>query len=68
MALHDAREAGPRDQLHVGKTSQLPVPWAREGSGFTLLFEALALALCHGLPVRQSADAARQGQAAVAPH
>ena len=38
-----------------GKTSQLPVPWAREGSGFTLLFEALALALCQGLPVRQSA-------------
>lgn len=23
------------------KTTQLPVPWAREGSGFTLLFEAL---------------------------
>ena len=29
-----------------GKTSQVPVPWAREGSGFTLLFEALALSLC----------------------
>jgi len=38
-----------------GKTTQLPVPWAREGSGFTLLFEALALTLCQGLPVRQSA-------------
>ena len=38
-----------------GKTTQVPVPWAREGSGFTLLFEALALALCQGLPVRQSA-------------
>lgn len=38
-----------------GKTTQLPVPWAREGSGFTLLFEALSLALCQGLPVRQAA-------------
>jgi len=37
-----------------GKTSQLPVAWAREGSGFTLLFEALALALYQGLPVRQA--------------
>jgi transposase len=40
-----------------GKTSQEPVPWAREGSGFTLLFEALAPSLCKELPV---AHAARQ--------
>ena len=38
-----------------GKTSQTGVPWAREGSGFTALFEALALALCRELPVRQAA-------------
>ena len=38
-----------------GKTSQVSVPWAREGSGFTLLFEALSLSLCQGLPVRQAA-------------
>jgi len=38
-----------------GKTSQAGVPWAREGSGFTALFEALALALCRELPVRQAA-------------
>ncbi len=38
-----------------GKTSQLEVPWAREGSGFTALFEALALSLCQELPVRQAA-------------
>ena len=38
-----------------GKTSQAGVPWAREGSGFTALFEALALALCRDLPVRQAA-------------
>ncbi len=33
-----------------GKASQAGVPWAREGSGGTALFEALALALCraHG--------------------
>jgi transposase len=38
-----------------GKTSQVGVPWAREGSGFTALFEALALALCRELPVAQAA-------------
>jgi transposase len=38
-----------------GKTTQLPVPWARPGSGFTAAFEALALALCRELPVRQAA-------------
>jgi len=27
------------------------VPWARHGSGFTLLFEAFLLALCKGMPV-----------------
>ena len=38
-----------------GKTAQVDVPWAREGSGFTALFEALALALCRELPVLQAA-------------
>ena len=37
----------------------MPVPWAREGSGFTLLFEALALTMCGGLPVRQTAQMLR---------
>jgi transposase len=37
-----------------GKTTQLGVPWARPGSGFTAAFEALALALCRELPVRQA--------------
>jgi transposase len=32
-------------------TSQLSVPWAREGSRFTLLFEALALTLAREMPV-----------------
>lgn len=38
-----------------GKTTQAIVPWARPGSGFTAAFEALALALCRDLPVRQAA-------------
>lgn len=32
-------------------TTQLDVPWAREGSRFTLLFEALALTLAREMPV-----------------
>lgn len=47
----------PRVQCSgCGRTTQLPVPWAREGSGFTLLFEALGLSLCRELPVRQAAN------------
>ncbi len=42
-----------------GKTTQLGVPWARDGSGFTLMFEALALTMCQDLPVRQAARAMR---------
>ena len=34
-----------------GHTSQLSVPWAREGSRFTLMFEALALTLAREMPV-----------------
>ena len=43
------------------KTTLVNVPWAREGSGFTLLFEALALSLCQELPVAQAADLLRVG-------
>ena len=50
----------PRVQCSgCGKTTQLPVPWAREGSGFTLLFEALSLSLCREMPVRQAANLLR---------
>jgi len=45
--------------VDCGKTTQVGVPWAREGSGFTLLFEALALSLCQDLPVRQAAQQLR---------
>lgn len=34
-----------------GATTQLVVPWAREGSRFTLLFEALSLTLAREMPV-----------------
>jgi hypothetical protein len=34
-----------------GATTQLNVPWAREGSRFTLLFEALSLTLAREMPV-----------------
>lgn len=44
-----------------GKTTQVEVPWARPGSGFTLLFEAFALALSQDLPVSQVADLLRVG-------
>lgn len=44
-----------------GKTTQIEVPWARPGSGFTLLFEALGLSLCGHLPVSQAASLLRVG-------
>lgn len=37
--------AVPRIQTSQGKVQLVDVPWARSGSGFTLLFEALAMAL-----------------------
>jgi transposase len=37
------------------KTTQIPVPWARPGSGFTQLMEALIVTLCQAMPVRQVA-------------
>lgn len=52
-------EVAPVQCTGCGKTTQLPVPWAREGSGFTLLFEALGLSLCRELPVRQAANQMR---------
>jgi len=42
-----------------GKTTQMQVAWACAGSGFTALFEALALSLCQELPVRQAAQLLR---------
>jgi transposase len=39
------------DCLVCNKTTQLPVPWAREGSRFTLMFEAFGLTLARQMPV-----------------
>ena len=36
---------------HCGKITQVEVPWARPGSGFTLLMDALVLTLAKPLPV-----------------
>ena len=42
----------PRVQCAVcGATTQLQVPWARPGSRFTLMFEALSLTLAREMPV-----------------
>jgi len=37
--------AVPRIRTNQGKVKLIEVPWARQGSGFTLLFEALVMAL-----------------------
>ena len=37
-------------------TKRVEVPWARSGSGFTLLFESLLLALCKEIPVAKVAE------------
>jgi transposase len=42
-----------------GKTTQVQVPWARPGSGFTLLFEALSIALEQYMAVSQVAKQLR---------
>ena len=34
-----------------GKTTQVEAPWTRQGSGFTLLMEALIVALCREMPM-----------------
>lgn len=44
----------PRVQQADGKTTVQEVPWARKGSGFTLLFEALAMLLIENeMPVNK---------------
>jgi transposase len=41
----------PRVRCERCGTHQVPVPWARPGSGFTLLLEALVLELARNMPV-----------------
>jgi transposase len=45
----------PRVWTAEGKVVQVELPWARPGSGFTLLFEALAMMLCQHMPVSDAA-------------
>jgi transposase len=45
----------PRVIQDDGKVVQVEVPWARPGSGFTALFEALALAMAKSMPVSEVA-------------
>lgn len=41
----------PRVECEEHGVQQVPVPWARKGSGFTLLFEAFVMALAKEMPV-----------------
>jgi len=46
----------PRIKTETGKVRLIKVPWARAGSGFTLLFEAFAMALIENeMPVNKAA-------------
>ncbi len=46
----------PRVSCPEHGVHQVKLAWARPGSGFTLLFEALTMALCAQMPVRAVAD------------
>ena len=47
----------PRVKLPDGSVRQVAIPWARSGSGFTLLFEAYSMLLIEGeMPVSKVAD------------
>lgn len=46
----------PRIKTAAGGTEQVPAPWAREGSGFTLMFEAMGMLLVENeMPVNKAA-------------
>jgi transposase len=45
----------PRVACAACGVKRIAVPWARPGSGFTLLFEALVMALVQAMPVRAAA-------------
>lgn len=46
----------PRCRCEDHGVRQIEVPWARAGSGFTLMFEALAMLLCAEMPVSEVGD------------
>jgi len=45
----------PRCKCKEHGVQQVKVPWARPGSGFTLLFEAMTMLLCQEMPMVQTA-------------
>ena len=47
---------GPRVQCPTCGVKRVNVPWARPGSGFTLLFEALIMTLVKVMPVQSAAQ------------
>ena len=47
----------PRSNCPEHGVLSVAVPWAREGSGFTLLFEAFVMLLCREMPMAAVADA-----------
>lgn len=50
----------PRVKCEGCGVKQVAVPWARSGSGFTLLFEALVLAMAKAMPVAAAARLIRE--------
>jgi transposase len=46
----------PRCQCEKHGVRQVEVPWARPGSGFTLMFEAMVMLLCQQMPVADAAE------------
>jgi transposase len=50
----------PRVRCAEHGVLQVPVPWAREGSGFTLLFEALVCSMAPHMPVSRVARMVRE--------
>jgi transposase len=50
----------PRVKCPEHGVHQIPVPWAREGSHFTLLFEALIMTLIREMPVLTAARLVRE--------
>lgn len=46
----------PRCRCGTHGVRQVEVPWGRAGSGFTLMFEALAMLLCQQMPVADVAE------------
>lgn len=46
----------PRCRCEAHGVRQVEAPWARPGSGFTLMFEALVMLLCQQMPVADVAE------------